>query len=248
VLNNAAVLALTIALQSAPATPAPATPVPPPLPEDRPIVEIFQNLGRDLKSLPSIDTVAIVGGGVATGVVAHNNDMPLSNWVARQEPAGYTSIGQVIGNGWTQGGAALGTYAVGLLTHDRMTIHIGSDLIRAQALNAVLTRGMKTIAGRRRPSGGPDSMPSGHTTASFASAAVLNDHFGWKVGVPSFAVASFVGWTRVRDHAHWLTDVIVGASIGAAVGHTVASGHRGRTWTVVPVASSKSVAVYYVKR
>ena len=129
-----------------------------------------------------------------------------------------------------------------------MTIHIGSDLIRAQALNAILTRGMKAVVGRRRPSGGPDSMPSGHTTATFATAAVLNDHFGWTVGVPSFAVASFVGWTRVRDRAHWVTDVIVGAAIGTAVGHAVASGHRERSWTVVPVASAASVAVYYVRR
>lgn len=244
-LNFAATLALTIALQSAPGTP---TPAPAPLPDDRPIVEIFQNLGRDAKSLPSLDTAAIIGAGALAGLVGRHNDVPLSNWAAKQDPSGYTSIGGAIGDGWTQGGAALGTYAVGLLTHDRMTIHIGSDLIRAQTLNAVVTRGMKFVVGRRRPGGGPDSMPSGHTTAVFASAAVLNDHFGWKAGVPSFAMASFVGWTRVRDRAHWLTDVLVGASIGTAIGHTVASGHRGRTWAVVPVASSKSVAVYYVKQ
>jgi len=243
VFNTAATLALTITLQS-----TPASPTPPPLPRDRPIVEIFQNLGRDLKKLPSIDTLAIVGAGAVAGVVGHNNDAPLSDWVARQDSAGYTSIGQVLGNGWTQGSAALGTYAVGLLVHDRMTIHIGSDLIRAQTLNAIITRGMKVAAGRRRPGGGPDSMPSGHTTASFASASVLNDHFGWKVGVPSFAVASFVGWSRVRDHAHWLSDVVVGAAIGTAVGHTVASGHRERSWAVIPVASSKTVAVFYVRK
>jgi hypothetical protein len=244
---NPAVLALTLALQSTPVAPSPAAPTPPPLPDDRPIVEIFQNLGRDLKRLPSIDTIAIVGGGIVAGVAAHDNDLPLSNWAAKQGPASYTSVGRITGDGWTQGAGALGTYVVGLLAHDRGTIHVGSDLIRAQALNAVLTRGLKSIAGRRRPGGGPDSMPSGHTTATFASAAVLNDHFGWKVGVPSFAVASFVGWTRVRDRAHWMTDVIVGASIGASVGHTVAKGHRGRSWSVVPVASAKSVAVYYVR-
>ncbi|MEO8483352.1 MAG: phosphatase PAP2 family protein [Acidobacteriota bacterium] len=242
-LNSVATLALTFALQSAPASPAPL-----PLPDDRPIVDIFQNLGHDLKRLPSLDSVAILGGGAIAAAIGHNNDAPLSNWVAKRDPAGYTSTGRVFGDGWIQGGGALATYGIGLLTHDRMTIHIGSDLIRAQTLNAILTRSMKSIVGRRRPGGGPDSMPSGHTTATFASAAVLNDHFGWKVGVPSFAVASFVGWTRVRDHAHWLTDVIVGASIGTAVGHTVAAGHRGRSWAVIPVASSKSVAVYYVRK
>ena len=76
---------------------------------------------------------------------------------------------------------------------------------------------------------------------------MLQDHFGWKVGVPSFAVAGFVGWTRIRDQHHWLTDVLVGASIGIAAGHTVATGHRGRTWALVPVATKQTVALYYVR-
>ena len=72
-------------------------------------------------------------------------------------------------------------------------------------------------------------MPSGHTSATFASAAVLQDHFGWKVGVPSFAVAGFVGWTRIRDQHHWLTDVLVGAMIGFAVGYGMPTlPHYGR--------------------
>jgi membrane-associated phospholipid phosphatase len=243
VLSFTAVLALTIALQSPPPSPAP-----PPLPDDRPIVEIFQNLGRDIKKLPSIDTLAIVGAGAVVGAVGHHNDVPLSNWAADRGEAGYASIGNVIGDGWIQGSAALGTYAIGLVAHDRATVHIGSDLFRAQVLNAIITRGTKVVVGRRRPGGGPDSMPSGHTTASFATAAVLNDHFGWKIGAPSFAVASFVGWSRIRDRQHWLTDVIVGAAIGTAVGHTVASGHRERTWVVVPVASSTTMALYIVRK
>jgi membrane-associated phospholipid phosphatase len=246
VFTSVAALALTITLQSASAAPAPSA-AGDPLPPDRPIAELFQNLGRDIVRLPSLDTVALLGGGVVAGAIAHHQDGPLADWAARQPAAGYTSIGGVFGDGWTQGGGALGTYLIGLAAHDRLTTHVGSDLIRAQALNAVITRGLKSAVGRRRPGGGPDSMPSGHTTATFASAAVLNDHFGWKAGVPAFAMASFVGWTRVRDRAHWLSDVIVGASIGTIAGHTVAAGHRGRPWAVIPVASSKSVAIYYVR-
>jgi len=45
---------------------------------------------------------------------------------------------------------------------------------------------------------------------------------------------------------------LAGLGVGAglvqpAAGHTVANGHRGRTWAVVPVASGKTVAVYYVR-
>jgi membrane-associated phospholipid phosphatase len=242
VLHASAALALTLALQT-----PPAPPELPPLPPDKPIEHIVQNLGHDIAHLPSLDTLAIAGSGVLAAAVAHRADARVATWAADQGPADYTSAGRRYGDGWTQGGVALATYGVGLLTRDRMTIHVGSDLIRAQVLNAVLTRGIKLVAQRDRPGGSSDSMPSGHTTATFATATVLQEHFGWKAGAPAFALASFTGWTRIRDHAHWLTDVLVGASIGIVSGHTVAAGHRGHPWAIVPVASGQMTAIYVVR-
>jgi hypothetical protein len=243
VLHTSAALALTLALQAAPVPP----PEPAPLPPDKPITHIVQNLGHDIARLPSLDTLAIAGSGALAGIVAHRADDRVATWAAEQGPAGYTSAGRRLGDGWTQGGVALATYGIGLVTRDRMTIHVGSDLIRAQLLNAVLTRGIKLVAQRDRPGGSSDSMPSGHTTATFATATVLQEHFGWKAGAPAFALGAFTGWTRVRDRAHWLSDVLVGASIGIVAGHTVAAGHRGRPWAIVPVASSEMTAVYVVR-
>jgi membrane-associated phospholipid phosphatase len=136
---------------------------------------------------------------------------------------------------------------VGRLRDDRFVTHLGSDLIRAQLLNAVLTRGLKLAAQRNRPHGGDDAMPSGHTSATFASAVVLQEHYGWRVGLPAYAVASFVGWSRIRDDRHWLTDVIVGATVGAIAGRTVTRGH-GAAWVVVPTATSQGAAIFLVRR
>jgi membrane-associated phospholipid phosphatase len=238
----AGALALTILLQGAPPPSAPPQP-----PSDKPFQHLFQNLAHDAVRLGSVDTVAIVGTGAVAAAIAHHGDVRVANWADAQGVSGYTAPWRTLGNGWTQGGAAVGTYLVGLAAHHRETEHIGSDLIRAQALNAVITRVAKAAAGRRRPGGGPDSMPSGHTSASFTSAAVLAEHFGWKAGAPAYAVASLVGWSRVRDHQHWLSDVIVGAAVGTAVGHAVAREH-GRPWIVTPVASPDLVAVYLVRR
>lgn len=237
---------LALALQTA----APQTPAAAPPPDettDRPIQQFFQNLGRDMVALPSRDTAILIGSGVVGGLVFHPVDDNLREWADGKEPSGYTPIGRSLGDGWVQGGAALGTYGIGLFAEHPMMTHIGSDLIRAQALNAVLTRGLKFASQRRRPSGGHESLPSGHASASFASAAVLDSHFGPRVGIPAYAVAGFIGWTRVRDNAHWLTDVVVGAAIGAAVGRTVTAGHRDRDWTIVPVASANEVAIYFVR-
>ncbi len=241
-LTTTCALALALALQ-APGTPASA----PPPPDDRPLHHFFQNLGKDIVALPSEETALLIGAAVGGALSARPADDNLQTWAAEQGPSGYTRIGRTVGDGWIQGGAALATYGVGLVSGHRTVTHVGSDLIRAQALNAVITRGMKFAAGRRRPSGGRESLPSGHASASFASAAVLDSHFGPKVGIPAYAVAGFIGWTRVRDNAHWLTDVIVGGAIGAVVGRTVARGHRNQTWAIVPTVGRDQVAVHVVR-
>jgi membrane-associated phospholipid phosphatase len=237
------VLVLAASLQAA----QPPPPDPAAAPAERPLHQFFQNLGRDLAHLPSNETLLLVGAGAGGALVARPADDDLQDWADGQGVSAYTRLGRMAGDGWVQGGAALATYGVGLLARDRRIVHLGSDLIRAQALNAVMTRGLKFAIGRRRPSGGPESLPSGHASASFATAAVLDAHFGAAVGIPAYVAAGFIGWTRVRDNAHWLTDVIVGGALGAAVGHTVARGHREPGWRVAPAIGPRSIAVHVVR-
>ena len=240
-LTSTCALAVALTLQAGAAPPAP------PPPDDRPIHEFFQNLGHDIVALPSRETAIILGSAIGGALAARPADDDLRSWADAQGRSSYTAVGRTLGDGWIQGGAALATYGVGLISGQRGVTHIGNDLIRAQALNAVITRGLKFAAGRRRPSGGPESLPSGHASASFTSAAVLDSHFGPKVGIPAYAVAGFIGWTRVRDNAHWLTDVIVGGAIGTLVGHTVARGHRQTTWAVIPTVGHDRVAIQVVR-
>jgi len=79
-------------------------------------------------------------------------------------------------------------------------------------------------------------LPSGHTTVAFASATVLQRHFGWKVGVPAYAVATYVAASRVEQKHHYLSDVAFGAALGIAAGRTVPMGH-GHGLMVTPIVS-----------
>ena len=72
---------------------------------------------------------------------------------------------------------------------------------------------MKYTINRQRPSGGNYSFPSGHTTAAFAGASYLQRRYGWKVGVPAYGLASFVGWSRVEAERHYVSDVLAGAGL-----------------------------------
>lgn len=249
-LTAASALALTAALVAG-QTPAPQAPSSPPAesawPDDKPFERFFQNTWHDLRTLPSMPTLIILGAGGAAAGALHQIDDDAARAAEEAGTSGNTKAGDVIGNGWFQGGAAVATYVVGRVTHNPRVTHTGSDLIRAQVLNALITTTLKVAVDRERPSGSHYSFPSGHTSATFASAAVLHNHFGWKVGAPAYAVASFVGWTRVRDGQHWVSDVVFGAAVGLASGYTVTLGHRARDWKVVPVKTSGGGAVFVVK-
>jgi membrane-associated phospholipid phosphatase len=75
---------------------------------------------------------------------------------------------------------------------------------------------LKPTIDRTRPDGGNHSFPSGHTASAFAGAAFIQRRYGWRVGAPAFAVASYVGVSRVEAKRHHPSDVIAGAAIGIA--------------------------------
>jgi membrane-associated phospholipid phosphatase len=236
--------ALTVALtlQTHPADPAAAWP------DDRPFTRILQNLVHDLRSLPSVTTGLVLGAGGAAAAATHAADDDLVGWATRSGDASYTSFGRVVGEGWVQGAAAVATYVAGRLADQPRVTHIGSDLIRTQVLNGVLTQGLKLAVNRERPTGSEHAFPSGHTSATVASATVLHAHFGWKVGAPAYALAGFVGWSRIRDGQHWASDVVFGAALGLASGLTVTRGHRTGSWSVVPVRTKGGFAILVHRR
>jgi membrane-associated phospholipid phosphatase len=225
----------------------PQTPPQPP-PPDRPITRIFQNLGEDLTRFPAMDTLVILGAGGAASLIASNSDDSVHRWTLDHPASGWTKIGRVGGDGWTMGGAAIGTWLVGELTDKTLVAHVGSDLIRVQMLNGVFTTGLKVVVDRTRPSGGSHAFPSGHTSAAFASAGVLQQHFGWKGAVPGYAAATFVALTRVRDRAHWVSDVTFGAAVGLASARAVTRGHQSRSWSITPVAVPGGGGLMFVRR
>ena len=237
-------IAIAVALQNGP---PPADPASEAWPDDRPIIRLIPNLIEDVKALPSERSLWLAAGGTLVSYTLSAADTELAEWSAQQPTSSFSEIGAVIGDGWVQGAAALFTYGVGRLHGNAKVAHTGSDLVRAQILNGILTKGLKLAVDRQRPDGGGHSFPSGHTAAVFASASVLHGHFGWKTALPAYTLAAFVGWTRLRDEQHWLSDIGAGAAIGVIVGQTITSGHRQRAWRVLPVPARGGIGVVVFK-
>jgi len=89
------------------------------------------------------------------------------------------------------------------------------------------------------------SMPSGHTTFAFASAAFLTYTFcryfpdsPWRipVSIGSYAIATGVAALRVSSGKHFLSDVLAGAAIGTVVGVMVPFFHTLKTKNDMSVA------------
>lgn len=62
------------------------------------------------------------------------------------------------------------------------------------------------------------SFPSGHTASSFAVVAVTLMRCPWWIFVPSFLLASLIGFSRVYFRVHYFTDVAVGFLLGNICG------------------------------
>lgn len=78
------------------------------------------------------------------------------------------------------------------------------------------TYALKYAINAKRPNGGSQSFPSGHTAASFMGAEFIRKEYGNAWGLPAYTAASWVGYTRVESHNHYWRDVIAGAALGVA--------------------------------
>lgn len=207
-------------------------------------LSLFTKLPDDAKHLFTVGNGITLGIGGASALAIHQKD----DDIARRAPTwegldDALSAGTVIGDGGVQAGFGLGIYLVGRFANHSKTAHIGADLVRAQIINAVITDGLKPIVDRTRPDGGDYSFPSGHTSSVFATAAVLHRRLGWKAGIPAYAMASYVGLSRLTDHKHYPSDIIFGATVGILSGRATTFHQYEGTVQITPHASARMAGI-----
>lgn len=82
------------------------------------------------------------------------------------------------------------------------------------------TYALKTAIHKNRPDGSDnDAFPSGHTSMAFQGAAFIQRRYGWTFGAPAYALATYVGYSRVNNDHHDTSDVLAGALIGIAASY-----------------------------
>jgi membrane-associated phospholipid phosphatase len=200
------------------------------------VASLFTTLPSDFAHLFTPANGLIAGIGGAGSLAVHPKDDEIAADI--YDPSGarhdFFRAGASIGDGLEQSAFALGTYVVGRVWRKPPIASAGADLVDAQIVNGVLTQGIKAATQRRRPSGGPHAFPSGHTSATFATAEVLREHLGWKWGVPAYAIGAYVSVSRMVDNKHWASDVVFGTALGLVSGRAASFGHIHRDVSVTP--------------
>jgi PAP2 superfamily len=107
-----------------------------------------------------------------------------------------------------------GAYA--LYRDDRRgALQIGFSVVSAYGASYLLQQVVKE---ERPDHSGWDSFPSDSTSVAFAAASSIQVRYGWDYGLPSYAIAAFVGYSRVEADKHHWGDVAAGAAIGWIAG------------------------------
>jgi membrane-associated phospholipid phosphatase len=203
---------------------------------------LLHNLADDVKHVPRQNSVYWLAGGGALALAVHPFDDNINQHFAGTGAADtFWKPGQIIGNTAVILGAGATAYLVG--RHNparyRRLQHLGMDEIEASILTAGLVYGLKESVRRPRPERAEAhqasgfSFPSGHAASTFAAATVLQQHLGYRAGLPTYLIASYVAMSRLHENVHNASDVVFGAAIGIVAGRSVT--WHGRNFYASPM-------------
>jgi len=143
-----------------------------------------------------------------------------------------------VGQGTTLGSLGL-IYGWGLYAHNDEARHAVLTGAEGIGLSSLFTLGMKYAFGRKRPNAGDgpraffqggQSFVSGDTTPTFAAAATISEAFDyhWWAAVPAYSLAVMTGVGRMGKDAHWASDILGSALVGAGTTELLFYLHRQR--------------------
>jgi len=167
--------------------------------------------------------------GTAFGVdriVRHNWDEDVRHYFEDNDSslAETDDFGSIIGNPGLHFLVAGTWYLSAVHERDVRQHALSKTMIEALLVTNLSTLGLKIGMDDRAPNGEKYGWPSGHTSSSVCFAAVMQEYYGWKAGVPLYLLAGYTAASRLEDREHDLSDLVFGAALGWVVGHSVVKG------------------------
>jgi len=205
-------------------------------PDERPLT-LFLN---DVRNLPHDlwdDTKSIVtwknalvlgaGAGLAVGLRQHT-DHEAREYV-KEHPLRWgagSKIFRIPGDPQYQVPVLAGVYTYSLFRQDPEFHNFMRTTVSSYSIAALSTVALKGITNTRRPSDefldGRWGFPSGHVSTCFAVSATIDEYYGWPAALPAYVLSGLVGWSRIDQREHDVSDVVFGSLMGYVIGHSVA--------------------------
>lgn len=198
----------------------------------------------------SRDGTLLVGAALVSIEVAHF-DTKIARYTQTPSVQGDSSRARLVksltkANETTLTAVALAGYGLGRVLHAPGITDVSAHVGEALLITNVVSQAIRGPFGRARPYVTHDaqnsdfhfkkgftsydyrSMPSLHSASAFAAAAALTAEVGERhpsaalpVGLMLYSAATIPGLTRMYLDQHWASDVVMGAFLGAFIGHKV---------------------------
>jgi membrane-associated phospholipid phosphatase len=212
--------------------------------DGRYLFRAFYSDGVDILKLPRrVQEVRLTDVMIATVVLGtipatiYGLDDPLRRKV-KNIPDSTAGNLTLIGQGTTLGSVGL-IYGWGLYSSNDEARHAVLTGAEGIGLSSLLTVGIKAAFGRQRPKTGEgpraffqggQSFVSGDTTPTFAAAATISEAFDyhWWAAIPAYSLAVMTGVGRMGKDAHWASDILGSALVGAGTTELLFYLHRHR--------------------
>jgi membrane-associated phospholipid phosphatase len=210
----------------------------------------FAEVPSDLGNFLSTDTLRVLAPAAVSAIALNRwDDDGVKMSSSRLRPVSSFKAGNIGGGLLAQTGGAFAVYVIGRATKSATMAALGSDLVRAQILTQATVQATKFVTRRVRPDASDRySLPSGHVAGTFATATILQKHYGWRVGVPAYAAGAYVAASRMSANKHHLSDVIMGAAMGIATGGTISVGSSAHRFDIGLSATTSGGAITFTKQ
>jgi membrane-associated phospholipid phosphatase len=192
----------------------------------------FFSLQGDFLDFWKPRNVLFVGSGLGIGIGLRQSADQRTRYYVNQHPRRWGSLTKplgYLGNTEIQVAAIAVLYGYAFQTENVELLEFTQLLVRTYSLTGLSTLLIKAIANTDRPStewvGGHFGFPSAHTSTSFAIAATVEEYYGLGAGIPAYLLAGMIGWSRIDDRHHDLSDVVFGAILGYAIAKSVSGRH-----------------------
>ena len=181
-------------------------------------------LGRDFISPLTTDAKypLLIGSGLTALAFTFRAqlDEPVNDDFERTRPLGNSKFGDALGQmipNLVYFSAMLGYYS---FTSNPKALSRADHMFRSSLHSGISAIILKYAFQEGRPydNSVKTSFPSGHSTSAFAFASTVATEHEWYWGATAYAVATYVGLSRVNDHQHHLRDVLGGATLGISYG------------------------------